>query len=289
MRKFVDALSWGFIAIFAVPTVLIMASWNSLPGQPLYGVKRVFEDVLLLLAKPSYTAEANLHVQYTERRMGEVKVLIANDQSSEGLSQLSQQIRATKAVIERAPNKDVQKQIAERYISTLKNVSDELRVADQRPTSSNAPSVRPRTTGRIYPTYTPYPTTNPNQPVRHNEQPQAPSQPTPAFVPQSPPPTEDNVTAVQEEINNTINELQTLTGSTSNTSSIQEPTVIATPIPEPTATAVPTQVPQQFQEMPGNLKTLESNNSGNGNGNGNNDSGTSGHGNDNPNNSEGQN
>ena len=271
MRKIVDFISWGFVAVFALPTVLIMASWNSLPGQPLYGVKRVFEDVLLLLAKPSYTAEANLHVQYTERRMGEVKVLIAKDQSSEGLTQLSQQIRATKAVIERAPNKEVQKQIAQRYISTLQNVSDELRNADTRTGTTPVPTPRTRANGRIYPTYTPFPTRTPNQPERRDGQSAATSTPTPNPTPQSVPLPQDNVSAVQEEITDTINELQELAGADLNATPTPEPTAFPTAVPEPTSTPVPTQVPQQIQEMQGILNNIDSSNN-NGNGNGNSDS-----------------
>jgi len=105
-----------------------MASWKSFPGEPMYKVKLGFENTLLLFAKPSYAAEASLNMKYTQRRFSETKVLLANDQSGEGLSYLSQQVQATKAVIDRAPDAATRKVLARHYISTLEDVSSELSV-----------------------------------------------------------------------------------------------------------------------------------------------------------------
>lgn len=114
------------MVLFAVPTLLIMGSWGSLPGDLMYPVKLGLEQVLLLAARPSYAAEASLNVKYTTRRLTDAKVLLANDQSGKGLSYLSQQVIATQAVINRAPDPVTKQKLAEQYIATLQTASSEL-------------------------------------------------------------------------------------------------------------------------------------------------------------------
>lgn len=195
MKKIIDYASWGFILLFALPTVLIMASWNSLPGEPMFGVKRAFEQVLLLMVKPSYAAEAKLNVQYTQRRSKEAQVLLASDQSTDGLRYLSQQIQATQAVIERAPNKTTQRDLARQYITTLRTVSSELET-QQQGVSGNQPTSTP-TQARV-PTATPtYRPSTPGQPT-----------PTPSITPEPEP--EEEIEDIQEEIEETIEELEDL-------------------------------------------------------------------------------
>ena len=86
-----------------------MASWNSYPGDSMYGVKLALERTLLFFAKPSYAAEASLNVAYTDRRFSEAKVMLANDQTGKGLSYLSAQVTSTTKVIDRAPNQATKK------------------------------------------------------------------------------------------------------------------------------------------------------------------------------------
>jgi len=127
VNKAFDYLSWGFIAVFAAPTILIMASWSSLPGDTMYGVKRSFEQTLLAVARPSYDAQASLNSHYTKRRLEEAKTLLASRQSYEGLSLLSAQVQATKVMIEKAPTVEKKREAAKQYITTLQGVSNELK------------------------------------------------------------------------------------------------------------------------------------------------------------------
>lgn len=133
MQKVLDYASWGFIAVLALPTVMIMATWSSVPGDLGYGVKRAFEGALLVMARPSYDAEATLNAQYTKRRMEEAKALLANNQSSAGLTHLSAQITATKKMIDRAPTQEKKRAAAKQYIATLQGVSEELKAQQTRP------------------------------------------------------------------------------------------------------------------------------------------------------------
>lgn len=135
--------------MFAAPTVLIMASWNSLPGEPMFGVKRAFEQGLVFFVKPSYTAEASLNMQYTKRRMEEANVLLAKNQSAEGLTYLSQQIKTTKKMIQRAPTQEKKREAAKQYITTLQGVSQELKKQQKttRTVALNSSAKSAKTTG----------------------------------------------------------------------------------------------------------------------------------------------
>jgi len=133
VQKILDYASWGFIAVLALPTVMIIATWSSVPGDLGYGVKRAFEGALLVMARPSYDAEASLNAQYTKRRMEEAKALLSNNQSSAGLSYLSDQITATKKMIDRAPTEEKKRAAAKEYIKTLQGVSKELKAQQAKP------------------------------------------------------------------------------------------------------------------------------------------------------------
>lgn len=140
MKKILDYFTWGFLFLFAIPSVLIVASWQSLPGDTMYPVKLGFEDVLLFFVKPSYAASGTLSVKYTERRFAEAKKLLADKNSIEGLSYLERQVSTTRAMIAKAPNTAAQKHLARTYLTTLREVTTELEAQKQRGTQETQES-----------------------------------------------------------------------------------------------------------------------------------------------------
>jgi hypothetical protein len=54
---------------------IVYASTDSLPGSPLYGVKRATEQVQLFLV-PMSTGRAELHIRFAQRRLEEVQALV---------------------------------------------------------------------------------------------------------------------------------------------------------------------------------------------------------------------
>ena len=152
MQRFFETFSWVFLTLFAVPTFLIMGSWNSLPGDLMYPVKLGLEHTLLFVVSPSYNTEAALNVKYTQNRFNEAKVLLASDQSGKGLSYLSQQIVATQEVINRAPNPEVRQQLASQYVAQLQTVSTELNQQKQQIVSGSSNSVAVSNTSVMVPT-----------------------------------------------------------------------------------------------------------------------------------------
>ena len=96
MRAFLDKILWGTPLVLFGPSTMIVASWNALPGDRMYGIK-------LALGKncPSHRQSLLCHkrqsqIKYTERRYAEAKQLMASKQSIQGLPYLEQQIAQTK-------------------------------------------------------------------------------------------------------------------------------------------------------------------------------------------------
>lgn len=161
MRLIVDKILWGTFIVLFGPSVMIVASWNALPGGNLYGVKLALEKTALALASPSYATSGNLQIKYTERRFAEAKQLMASKQSIQGLPYLDQQIAQTKKSIESAPNKEAQVALAKQYITTLSAVSTDLETQKQSitTTSPQTPQIpQPTPTNTPSPTPTPRPT-----------------------------------------------------------------------------------------------------------------------------------
>jgi hypothetical protein len=226
MKKIFDTFSWAFLILFALPTFLIMGSWKSLPGDPMYPVKLGLEQTLLFFVKPSYATEATLNVKYTERRLADAKILLANDGSGRGLSYLSSQIVATKAVIDRAPSAEAKKQLATQYVATLRVASQELsqqkqsiaRQQQNQLTFQRGNTVRPTQGGSIQqqPTNTPEPSVT------------GTPDPGPGDV-------GGQIDDTQTTIDNTIHDLEHLSQSL-NDSASETPTPMLTSTPEPTPT-----------------------------------------------------
>lgn len=162
MRLILDKILWGTLIILFGPTVMIVASWNALPGDNLYNVKLALEKAALALASPSYATSGNLQIKYTERRFAEAKQLMASKQSIQGLPYLNQQIAETKRMIDAAPNKEAQVALAKQYITTLSTVSTDLETQKQSitMTSPQAPQI-PQTPPTNTPSPTPTPPTMP--------------------------------------------------------------------------------------------------------------------------------
>ncbi|MBI3956264.1 hypothetical protein HY339_03320 [Candidatus Gottesmanbacteria bacterium] len=164
MRNIVDKLLWGTLLILFGPSVMIIASWNALPGDNLYGVKLALERTALALASPSYATTGNLQIKYTERRFAEAKQLMASKQSIQGLPYLQQQIAETKKAIENAPSQETQVALAKQYINTLTTVSAKLEEQKTALTTSPQPiayapsTVPPPTQQQATATPTPSPT-----------------------------------------------------------------------------------------------------------------------------------
>ncbi len=234
-----DNVIWGILLLLLVPSGLAVASWNSLPGSRLYAFKLTVEQAIVSLA-PGYEAKGNLQVVYTERRFSDAKKLLADEASVEGLVYLNNQVITTKKTIRSVPDHEVKKQLAQKYIATLKNVNVQLEEQKQaiqstprqddkervQTSKTAATEIRVSTETRsVQPAKTPFPTNTPfSLPATRTPTPSAPinqpgdatstpaQTPTPVVEPVDAPVDPSAVTAViddtQQEINDALEELE---------------------------------------------------------------------------------
>lgn len=98
VKRFIDrTLSVGAV-VLTVPTFLILASWNALPGDRLYPVKTGLEDATILLLKGTSFGRY-LTITYTKRRFQEANRLLRSQFSTEGYLLLIAQARESKELI----------------------------------------------------------------------------------------------------------------------------------------------------------------------------------------------
>jgi hypothetical protein len=77
VMKSLAAILLVFAFILAGSSITVYASQSSLPGEPLYGVKSWSEDVRIAMST-SPNAKLSLTLNYTNRRVEEISILLAN-------------------------------------------------------------------------------------------------------------------------------------------------------------------------------------------------------------------
>lgn len=97
MRVF-NFLITFFVVYFSIPVVLILISWNTLPGQKLYRVKTVLEGLVLILTSKTPLA-SRLSISFTERRFSEASRLLTSEGSVVGFELLVSGAEASSDII----------------------------------------------------------------------------------------------------------------------------------------------------------------------------------------------
>ncbi len=98
MKKFLSALLTGFALFFSIPTVLVLASWNAIPGDRLYSVKSSLEDVALALTANTRIA-TSFSVNFTDRRFDEAAILLDRKGSTVGYELLVAEAQQTRSMV----------------------------------------------------------------------------------------------------------------------------------------------------------------------------------------------
>lgn len=129
MKKILNVLTWSLLAFFLVPSGLILASWNAVPGDSLYGVKVGLEKTLVSIT-PSLALQSSLQVNYTERRLAETQRLLADtyrpQETIQSLYNLELQATQTQHAIESVSDPTQKTLLAEQYIDTLGRIASKL-------------------------------------------------------------------------------------------------------------------------------------------------------------------
>ncbi|MCL5675812.1 MAG: hypothetical protein M1120_01655 [Patescibacteria group bacterium] len=137
-NRLASNVSWIILLVLAIPSFLVLASWNSLPGDFMYPVKRGMEDLLLAAVSSSQDLTAKLSVQYSERRFVEATSLIAEKHSVVGLSYFEQQVQATQEKIQNTTDPKTQQNLKNQLVSNLQTYNQQLEETKTQVTTTNA-------------------------------------------------------------------------------------------------------------------------------------------------------
>lgn len=218
----------GIILILFIPSGLILASWNAVPGDSTYSIKVGLEKAILGIT-PSDNLKTTLEIKYTERRFSEVEKLINTNTSkttktsnsklvNTSLANLTNQAIASKNSLQKIQNKEEKTVQTENLIATLEAISlkmeekkQDLNTNDEPTKTTQAPTKKP----------SPTPTKNDDQesiPIQTSIVLTSTPAPTATSIP-TPTPTivsgrdgdpdpEENLGDTQEVINEIIDELK---------------------------------------------------------------------------------
>lgn len=98
MRRLLDGLITAVALIFFIPTILVLISWNAIPGDGLYPLKTGLEDVtLLILSGTPFVPKAS--IKFTDRRLSEATTLLSRKGSTVGYELLVAEAQQTQTYI----------------------------------------------------------------------------------------------------------------------------------------------------------------------------------------------
>lgn len=105
MRRLLDGLITGLALVFFIPTMLVLASWNAIPGDSLYPLKTSLENVTLAALSGTHLLP-KASIKFTNRRMNEATTLLSKRGSTVGYDLLVANAEQTQTFI--AENGDAQ-------------------------------------------------------------------------------------------------------------------------------------------------------------------------------------
>ncbi len=120
-----DNLLWILIFLFVVPSSLVVASWNSLPGSRLYKVKLLAEDALVALT-PSKGGKSELQVAYADKRLADATQMLVQSESADGLEYFRKQMEDAKIALAETPDGSAKEELKAKYLAALQNASHQL-------------------------------------------------------------------------------------------------------------------------------------------------------------------
>ena len=145
MLKFIlTGFFWGVVIMLAVPSTLILASWNAIPGDSTYNLKVGLEKVILGVA-PSPNLKSTLEIKYTERRFDEVEKVLStnNNYINESLTNFNNQLVVSQNSIKQIASAEQKSVQTQNLINTLETVSQKIEQEEQilKPSPTNTPFI----------------------------------------------------------------------------------------------------------------------------------------------------
>jgi len=162
VKRLLDALFTAVILLLAVPTTLILISWNALPGDNLYPLKSSLENSVLLLFSGTPLVP-KVSIKFTDRKLTDATSLLNQKGSTIGYDLLVAGAAQTQSYI--AEKSDVQSaaqfsQNIDGYKQQIEKkkteVNNQIKSGSGNQVSTPVPSVNP--SSNPSPVFTPVPT-----------------------------------------------------------------------------------------------------------------------------------
>ncbi len=164
MRDFLGSLLTALALVFLIPTTLILASWNALPGERLYGLKRGLENVAFALTKDTPIATA-FSLKFTDRRFSEANILLAQKGSTVGYTLLVAEAKKTKDVIVEKNDSQSAAQLVQNIETYQKGIEEKKLALESQPAVIPVPTQVTSATPRATAVQTPAVSTPIPQPI----------------------------------------------------------------------------------------------------------------------------
>lgn len=118
--------------MLAVPSTLILASWNAVPGDSTYKLKVGLEKTMLGVA-PSQNLKSTLEIKYTERRFDEVQKVLSTDSNyiGESLDNFNNQLIVSQNSVKQIASAEKKYIQTQNLINTLETVSQKIEQEEQ--------------------------------------------------------------------------------------------------------------------------------------------------------------
>jgi len=164
MKRFLDALFTAMALVLAIPTLLILISWNAIPGDRLYSLKTGLEDVVLVVfAGTPLVPEVSM--QFTDRRFNEATALLSKKGSTVGYDLLIAEAQQTQTYITEKNDDQSSVKFTENIEVYKKEIQKEkIRVQAQIDSGQETPASAPNPVPVVISVPTPTPVV-PNEPV----------------------------------------------------------------------------------------------------------------------------
>lgn len=131
LRQIANLVTLALALLLLAPAGLILASWNSLPGDSLYPAKRTLEKVALALLSPSYQTQTSLQTKLIARRLDEATATIDQKSSSRGLTELKSQLQTAQTQVAQAPNQEAKAVATQKLVTALTQTQAQLETKKQ--------------------------------------------------------------------------------------------------------------------------------------------------------------
>ena len=246
-KKVINIIFTVIILLLAIPATAILATWNTLPNDTLYPLKRALEKSALALT-PKSLLETKLHFAFLDRRSEEATVaLIQKPGDQQILDDLLTEAKAAQFSTFNLKSNDDKITASLELIEKVSKTSEQL--SQVKSEISDSPSDNyPESFGSYINSSEP-PSTQPDYQPTNNTQ-TTPSLSTPTA------PTQEASTTQTEPVPITIPSSKTTSPSkpTPITTQPQASPVITPPTTSPTTTQAITQTQQDLQEIATNLE-----------------------------------